>query len=192
MISKDLSLSDRDDKSELEKIVMAGLHGTPQIRPDEKRKYLGVFREQVLAVLSEGQVKEPAVYPEINRVLNDPRSSLLIINGRIGETFTKKYQLLASAAKKPVKVVSGNEVSGVFGLVVAGSEAVNRDQVEIEPRRNRLNKLGVREDIIHAAGKKICKKCMNELRSKAPDELINYQELSLLDRIMGDDCPAHQ
>ena len=33
-------------KSELEKTLAAGIHGTPELKPDEKRRYLGSFRRE--------------------------------------------------------------------------------------------------------------------------------------------------
>lgn len=58
-------------KGEIEKALSIGLHGAPELRRDEKRHYLGEFRERVITLLSKKQVVEPGVYPEIVKALED-------------------------------------------------------------------------------------------------------------------------
>lgn len=179
-------------KSELEQTLLAGIHGAPELKADEKRKYLGIFREQVMAFLTEKQVKEPGIYTQVLQALQDSSANLLILNGTVGAIFTEKYKALAEKFKRPVKVVVGTEYSPDTGLVVASTSAVNFEKIEFEPRSARLGKLGLDEALINSAGKKICRDCLQKILSIAPSEQVNYHELGLLDRIMGDTCPAHE
>lgn len=179
------------NKSELEKMLTTGIHEAPEIKKDEKRQYLGVFREQVIAILSTKQLKGAVIYPEIVQALKDKRSAKLIINSGIDSRFTKKYQLLAKKLNKPSTVVSDPDYAENTGLVVASNEAVDIENVDIEAREVRLRKLGAPETLIQSAGKKVCSECLQQILKIDPQEEINYDELTWLERIMGDDCPAH-
>jgi uncharacterized protein YueI len=179
------------NKSELEKALTAGIHGAPEIKKDEKRHYLGVFREQVIAILSTKQIKEAVIYPEIAQALKDKRSAKLIINGSINNCFTKKYQLLSKKSNKPYTVVADPDYAENTGLVIASNEAVDIEHVDIEDREGRLRKLGTPETLIQSAGKKVCAECLQQILKIDPREKINYDELTWIERIMGEDCPAH-
>lgn len=179
------------NKSELEQVLTAGIHGAPELKKDEKRQYLGVFREQVLAILSTKQIKETVLYSEIAQALEDKRSAKLIINGGINNRFTKKYKLLARKLNKPYTVVSDPDYAQTTGLVVASDEAVDIEEVSIEDRALRLRNLGVPDTLIQSTGKKVCAECLQHILNIDPQEKINYDELTWLDRITGEHCPAH-
>jgi len=68
-------------QSELEKTLSAGLYGPPELGRDEKAHFLGQFKERVLKLLTQKQVMEPGVYPEIVDALKDNRTSKMILNG---------------------------------------------------------------------------------------------------------------
>lgn len=180
-----------NEKNELERTLLTGLHGTPSIKADEKRDYLGVFREQVMGILLTPQVKEPAIYPEVALLMKDKRATGMILNGNINPSLIKKYSDLAVAAVLPVKTVTGPEYNPATGLVIASNTAVNFENISIEPRLSRLRGLGLDDSLIQAAGKRICSTCIQKIKEKAPSEMINYKELRFIDRLAGDTCPVH-
>jgi uncharacterized protein YueI len=179
-------------KTELERTALSSLHGPPELKKQEKRKYLGVFRENVMIRLSMQQVKEPGVYPEVLQSLRDKRSAVLIANGMIDTAITKKYQALARKTGKSYKVVAGDEYDPDAGIVVASRDAVNREKVEPENRTLRLRRLGATDRLIQSAGKKVCRRCLQQILAADPTEQINYKTIGLIDRIAGDTCPAHE
>ena len=121
-----------DDTNDLEQRLMTGIHGTPELRRDEKLQYLGEFRERVLKVLSKEQMKNPRPYPEIETALKDPRSSRLLLNGDLDYDFRAKYLKLAHKYDKPYTIVNDPELKGETGLAVISEHAVDAEKVEIE------------------------------------------------------------
>ncbi len=178
-------------KSEIERLIFSGLHGAPQPNADEKRRYLGLNREQVMAVLFDHQVKEPAIYIEVANAIKDPRAAIMILNGSIDVIFTAKYKTLAAAAGLHVTTVSGPEYSPATGLVVASDAAVDLEIIECGSRSSRLRSFGISDALIKCAGKKVCRKCFGLIKSKVPAEAINYKQLNLIDSLTGEYCPAH-
>lgn len=177
-------------KSELEKTMWVELFGPPEIKREERRHYLGEFRERVMKLLSKKQVKEPAIYPEIKKALQDKRATGVLISGDIDFRYAEKYEKLASEAGKRHSIIHDPEFKGDTGLVVISDHAVDIQDIAVRDREERLKELGVPPILIKAAGKKICGRC-HELIAKADqEEVLNYNKLSLADRLMGDRCEA--
>lgn len=181
-----------NQKDALEQTFLAGLHGGPEIKKEEKQAYLGVFREQVIAFLTQEQVKEAAIYPEISEAMKHDKFQKLLINSRLDAHYTNKYQILARKHQKAYTMVSDSGYAQAAGLVVASSEAVNIENIAISNRQLRLKKLGASEKLIASAGKKICEHCLKNILAIDPREVINYSELTWLDRLMGERCPVHE
>lgn len=179
-------------KSELEKALSAGLHGPPELKRAEKNRYLGEYKEKVVKMLTKKQVMEPGLYPEIAEALRDEKVSGLIINGDISLPVTEKYRHLAEQAGKRVTMASDPDFLGETGLIVVSDEAADRRDIAIEERSATLRGRGLPDEIIAAAGKKLCEKCRSRVLSAAPEEEINYGKISLSDIFWGEHCPACQ
>ncbi|ABO48972.1 protein of unknown function DUF1694 [Desulforamulus reducens MI-1] len=192
-MSKDIhteAIGSWSNQSELEKTISAGLNGPPELKREEKNRYLGQFKERVIKMLTKGQVSEPAIYPEILDALKDPRASKLIINGDIPEVFTLKYQKLARQQGKHYFLVHDPALQGKTGLIVVSKDAVEVTDISVPDRTERLEELGIPQDLILLAGKKVCQKCYNRIVQAAPEEAINYQVISWWEGLMGERCPA--
>jgi len=179
-------------KDKIEQALMAGIHGITEFKHDEKVYYLGEFKENVLRLLSQQQVTEAAIYPEISEALQDKRATKMIINGSIGISFIEKYKKLAGKVKKPYIVRNDPEFKQSTGLLVITGEAVDSQVITVEDRSLRLKGLGVPFALINAVGKKVCEECLAQILKADPKEAANYHELTFLDRIGGESCPAHQ
>lgn len=177
-------------KGELEKALSIGMHGAPELRRDEKRHYLGEFRERVVKLLSKIQVVEPGVYPEIVKALEDKRAAKLIINGEIDFHLSKKYQKLAEDMGKSVTISSDPEFKGDSGLVVVSDDAVDVKDISVQDRATRLKHLDVPLEVIESAGKKVCERCLEKVLKAAPDEKINYRKLTPGEHFWGERCSA--
>lgn len=171
--------------------LLAGIHGIPEIRRDEKRYYLGEFKERVLKKLSEKQVTETAIYPEVFQALKDQRANKLIFNGEIDSSSIEKYRVLASRINKNCTVRIDSSFKGDTGLVVASNQAVEEQEITVVDRSLRLQRLGLSTSLIRAAGKKVCQKCIKRIVEVDENELINYHQLTWIDRLGGERCPVH-
>lgn len=179
-------------KDNLEQALLVGIYGVTEFKHDEKVYYLGEFKENVLRLLSQEQVGEVAIYPEVMEALQDKRATKMIINGKMGSTFIEKYKKLAGKVNKPYTVRNDPEFKGTTGLLVISNEAVDLQVITVEDRKLRLKGLGLPSALINSAGKKVCKECLEQILEVDPKEVVNYQELTFLDRIGGENCPAHQ
>ena len=60
-----------NNESKLEKTVREGAFGSAEIKKGEKNRFLGEFEERIIAYLTEDQIKETALYPEIKKALEN-------------------------------------------------------------------------------------------------------------------------
>ncbi|KAF1084115.1 hypothetical protein SPSYN_02767 [Sporotomaculum syntrophicum] len=178
------------NKDSLAQALAMGMHGAPEIKRDEKNRYLGEFRERVIRLLSKKQVAEPAVYPEILESLKDPRAAKMIISGDINYRSAEKYRELAEQVGKICTVIHDPAMTGDTGLVIVSSDTVDVADIFVPDRKTRLERLGVPAALVSAAGKKVCDKCYEKITGTAPSEAINYSKLTLADRFWGDHCVA--
>ena len=67
-------------RDELEKTLATGIHGTPQLRPDEKRRFLGFFRERVIQAVTFDQLRTKEGLKAMADALEDRRGVELVIH----------------------------------------------------------------------------------------------------------------
>lgn len=119
----------------VEDVLQEGIHGKKEIKPEERKKYLGTLRERVVAVLTQGQVREKTVYPEIDQLLKEHQTATVLLNGAMDYSEISKYITLASKNKVAYKIVVGNEHVSEYGLVLAQDTAIDKEEITVAKRQ---------------------------------------------------------
>ncbi|RFU64839.1 YueI family protein [Peribacillus glennii] len=123
----------------VDEVLQQGIHGKKEIKPEERRKYLGTLRERVVVVLSQGQVREKTVYPEITSMLQKNPTATLLLNGAMEYSEISKYIDLATKHKVAFKIVADNGKHSDLGLVLAYDTAIDKEIITVEKRRKSQN-----------------------------------------------------
>ena len=123
-------------KNEVDEYLQQGIHGIKEIKPEERKKYLGTLRERVIAVLYQSQVSEKEVYPEIAQFIQKHPKACLFLNGNMTDTHLSKYVELAVLHKIRYKIVFNKDYNTDLGLVLAEEEAINQENIYIEKKIN--------------------------------------------------------
>lgn len=178
----------KNEKSDLEKAAYYGAHGTPELKKDEKNRYLNEFRERIICYLNYDQVIEEAVYPEVIKAIKSQEAKKLVVSRDVELNQSQEYINAAKNEGLSFKRVDSPEHKGEISLLVASDKAVNVDKKEIPDRREKLKKKGIPDNIIGGVGQKLCPKCWELLQDKAEEETINYKKISWLERLTGEDC----
>ncbi|MBM7693432.1 uncharacterized protein YueI [Peribacillus deserti] len=118
-------------KENVDDYLQQGIYGHKELKPEEKRKFLGTFRERVITALYIGQVTEKKVYKEVAEAINQYPNSALLLNGEITYSHISKYVKLANQQNIPYKVISNLENDTDIGLVLASKEAVDIENIYI-------------------------------------------------------------
>ena len=179
-------------ESKLEKTAREGAFGPTELKKGEKNRFLGEFEERVIAYLSESQIKEKALYPEIKEALQSKEANKLIIRGDIDKSLISDYIEWAREAGVSFNRKNSPEFRGNVALAVAGKDAVKQQFGKIPDREEKLQKKGLSDNIIKNAGSLLCSDCWKELMEKAPEEKINYKKAGIFDKLTGTGCTGCQ
>lgn len=110
-------------KSELEKTIAAGIHGAPELRPDEKRRYLGFFRERVIEAVTFDQLRTKAGLKVMMEALKDPRAVELLIRQEARGT---AMPLIVEARRQvDFTIVSDPNFVGEVAAALVAADAVD-------------------------------------------------------------------
>lgn len=170
------------DKTELQKIIEYGISGVPEIKAEEKRKWLGEFRERVILGLTMDQSRMEEAEGYVEDALKDHMADIVIVNQKIPMEIMSKYMRLAKDVGKEFKTVATNNEEAM-GIVVVSGQAVEREnvEVEIEQMPNKFK---------DARGRNICNDCYEDVIRKWPKREKQFRKFGFLDRIMGSKCPV--
>jgi uncharacterized protein YueI len=192
LVSKDNEIEQEaitsQNKSKLEERVSAGIHGEPELKKGEKRRYLGEFRERVIKVLTFDQIAEAGVYPEILKAIKNIEAKKLIISRKANLDSAKEYIKLARENGLSFKKVGSPEFKGEIALVVVSDHAVNIEDIKVIAKEDKFKELGLSVKLLNKVGSEICGKCYEDISKKAPEELINFKKRSWIDKLFNSSC----
>lgn len=130
-------MANDNQKSGAEQRIENAIYGTPKIKPDEQRKYLGTFRERVCLTISVKELHEQNWQPALVAELKRGIGNLVFLNGNLPHEDLHPY-LLAT-----------NQHGGIFtmktdpefrtdpeslAVVVAAKTGVYQSPVDVEKR----------------------------------------------------------
>ncbi|HJV18216.1 MAG TPA: YueI family protein [Bacillales bacterium] len=125
-------------KPTVDEVLQQGIHGVKEIKPDEKRKFLGTYRERIIIALKKNQVMEKEIYPQVEKRMKENRTAHLFLNGNISYEALSKYVKIAKKYKIEHTIVANKEHDTEIGLVLAMDHAIDKEEVyvtekELEP-----------------------------------------------------------
>lgn len=126
-----------DEKTGTQQRLENAIYGTPKIKPDEQRKYLGTFRERVCLTISVAELKEQdwssAIVEEINRQIGQ----VMFLNGNLPDNILRPYIKLASQNNFPFTLKTEPEYRtnpDSLAVVIAAKSAVYQSPVDVKKR----------------------------------------------------------
>ncbi|MGE7184395.1 YueI family protein [Peribacillus sp. NPDC006672] len=147
-------------RPKVEDYLEQGIYGPKEIKPGERRKYLGTLRERVVIVLKKSQVFEMNVYPEIEQMMKRHPHSNLFLNGQMDYQYLGKYIKLAMSHNIPYKIVLNKDHNSDLGLVLAENNAINNEVIYIEKQNQAIQE--IKKKSVKAFFKRWIKKILNK------------------------------
>lgn len=122
-------LSRQREKTELEQIVEAGVYGVPEIGLEEKRRFLGEFRERVIKVLRRDQLTDDGrPNREFADAMKHPAARRLVVRSDAVRQ-AGSYLRLAREHQLGFKTVSQPDLQGDVVMLIAADKAVNEQDI---------------------------------------------------------------
>lgn len=117
------------NKPSVDDALKEGIYGLKEIKPEEKRKFLGTFRERVVIALKIGQVAQQKIYPQIEQTMKEYSAARLLLNGNIAYEQLLKYINLAKKNHIEYKLVTNHDTE--IGLVLAMNHAIDKETIYV-------------------------------------------------------------
>ncbi|ATO54364.1 hypothetical protein ATO00_02155 [Loigolactobacillus coryniformis subsp. coryniformis] len=118
---------------DIQDYLKSHVFGQPQLKPDEKRSFLGNFRERVALALMIQQLRTVKAESLVRNVLTRYPGLRIYINGRMGKTLINRYLKVAVELDYPFTILAQNGMrvsqpltEQDFGLVIAGTQKITR------------------------------------------------------------------
>lgn len=120
-------------KKEVQDYLEKGLYGSPQIKPDEKRKYLGTFRERIYLSMTIAEMDNPRNLTYFKEELATHPNHQVLINAAVASTIQNSYMIATQKANESFKIVDTENQSepDAIGLVYAAETAVNIEPISV-------------------------------------------------------------
>lgn len=119
-------------KPTVDEVLQQGIYGAKEIKPEERREFLGTLRERVIAVLKKNQVQEQEVYPQILELIQKNTGAHMLLNGSLPYRYLSKYVKIAKKTKASYTIVTNKEHDTENGLVLALDYAIDQEKIILE------------------------------------------------------------
>ncbi|MEE6635521.1 YueI family protein [Limosilactobacillus pontis] len=126
-----------NEKSDDEQRIENAIYGTPKIRPDEQRKYLGTFRERVCLTISVKELHEQNWQPALVAELKRGIGNLVFLNGNLPHEEIHPYLLATNQHGGSFTMKTDPEFKtdpDSLAVVVAAKTGVYQSPVDVEKR----------------------------------------------------------
>src|SRR5690606_20146736 len=105
------------------------MYGVKEIKPDERRKFLGTIRERIVVALTKSQVMEKGVYPEVIQLMKEHPKAVLLLNGDLDYSYLSDYIHKARAKQIQFSIVANKNNDTNIGLVLTYDYAIDKDDI---------------------------------------------------------------
>ena len=119
------------NKKTVDDILQEGIHGPKEIKPAERKEFLGTIRERVVVVLSQAQVYQKEIPKGFIEILKKNKEAKLYLNGHISYTHLSKFVKVADENGVQFKIVTNKDYNSPHGLVLAYDHAIDNDNITL-------------------------------------------------------------
>lgn len=158
----------------------------------QKARYLGEYRERIIAALNDDQILEDDLYPEIVEAMKDPRAKYMKMRRDLGLKFLKPYILEAEKLDFRYELIDGLSYTGKIGLVIVTDQSLDNEEEEVvikDVDQDFLD-VGLGYEFSKNQGKRICNNCYIKLEDKLPSYKEKFKKINFLDKLLGVKCPV--
>ena len=123
-------------QDDLQKHLDNAMYGTPLLKPEEQRKYMGTFRERCYLTMTIAQMKNTENKTNFLKELEQHPDATVLLNGAMAIDLQSAYIKLINERKIRFTVVNDfvENTPDALGLILTAKEAVNEPTIDIEQK----------------------------------------------------------
>ncbi|GAB2565632.1 YueI family protein [Gracilibacillus alcaliphilus] len=118
-------------RKEIDDYLQEGIYGAKELNPDEKRTYLGTYRERVILAVTKKEVRGKKGLETLEPLLQQYREAKLLINGQMNINYIRPYRELADKYNISYTYITNKESDSTYGLVLAADHAVDIKEIQL-------------------------------------------------------------
>ena len=120
------------NKKTVDDILQEGIHGPKEIKPAERKEFLGTIRERVVVALTQGQVIQKNIPNKFIEILKNNTGAQLYLNGHISYSHLSKFVKAADKYGVKFKIVTNKDYNSPHGLVLAYDHAIDKENITLD------------------------------------------------------------
>lgn len=138
LLGKIISMSSKSwrclelERDKVDEILQQGIYGPKEIKPEERKRFLGTLRERIVVALTQAQVRDNSVNTELEKIIKENPKAHLYLNGQIEYPTLSKYLKMAGKVGIQFTIVNNQDVETDIGLVVAYDHAIDKEEIFIK------------------------------------------------------------
>ena len=115
----------------LDDYLQEGIYGPKELRPDEKRTYLGTYRERVLLALYKKDIYRKKGIQEITALKEAYPDAVMLLNDKMNINTLKPYRQLAMRLDFTYTYVRNETTDTEYGLILALDYAIDKENIHL-------------------------------------------------------------
>lgn len=120
---------------DLDEYLKKGMYGEKEIKPDERRKFLGTIRERVIIVLTQPQMREKGIYTEVEDAIKSYPDAKIFLNGHLDYETISKYTKIINGYDRDYTIVTNKSYNSKYGLVIAAEYAIEKTVITVTKQK---------------------------------------------------------
>lgn len=159
----------------------------------EKNYYLGEFKENIIIAVKKQDLNDK-INKDIFKLMERKDAKLLKISRQINFKIVKEYIQYAEKIGLNYRLVDGISFSSEIGMVLVSKEILDneKENIILESKKDKYLSRGLSPIYAKYEGKKICRKHFTLLQKKYSENIENFSEIKMVDKLLGIKCPICQ
>jgi uncharacterized protein YueI len=120
------------ERNKVDEILQQGIYGPKEIKPEERKRFLGTLRERIVVALTQAQVRDNSVNAELEKIMKENTKAHLYLNGQLEYETLSKFLKIARKMGMQFTIVNNQDVETDIGLVVAYDHAIEKEEIFIK------------------------------------------------------------
>ncbi len=115
-----------NNKDQLEEYIKYGVSGVPVLKREEKKKFLGEFKERVILAIENQYLKNNECFEKIEEVIQKKSVNKIIVNSSLNSQLRGKCMKLAKQYHKDFKLINGETT---MAIILASNTAQEVEEI---------------------------------------------------------------
>lgn len=123
-------------QDDLQKHLDNAMYGTPLLKPEEQRKYMGTFRERCYLTMTIAQMKNAEDKANFLQELTQHPDATVLLNGTMATDLQSVYIKLINERQMKFTVMNDfvENTPDALGLVLTAKDAVNEAIIDVDKK----------------------------------------------------------